>query len=87
MAAYTERGVGYIPENLWVVLHHLGPAFIHAYIVNVLQNWLIETEGNMGVMISFSQGGMHSQSVSSRTDGRLMFHEKFCITLVSLDIV
>ena len=70
VAAYTERGVGYNPEPLWVVLHHLGRAFINAYIVNVQQNWLIETEGNMGVMISFSQGGMHSQS---RPVARLIF--------------
>ena len=79
MAAYTEWGVGNNPEPFWVVLHHLGPTFINGYtcIVNVLQTWLIETEGNMGVMISFSQGGMHPQSVSCRRDGRLMFYKAF----------
>ena len=32
-----------------VSLHNLGPTFINAYIVNMLQAWLIETEGNMGL--------------------------------------
>ena len=28
--------------------HHLGSKFINEYIVNLLQTWLIETEGNLG---------------------------------------
>ena len=77
VAAYNEWGVGNTSEPFLVVLHHLGPTFINAYIVNVLQSWLIETEGNMGITISFSQRGMHAQSVSSRTDGRLTFYKEF----------
>ena len=41
--------------------------------VNVLQTWLIETMGNMGLVdLPLGQGGLHSPSVSSRTGGRLM---------------
>ena len=35
------------------------------HIVKLLQTWLIETEGNMGVMICFYQGGLRSASASS----------------------
>ena len=39
-------------QNLWgVVFHYLGPTFINAYIVKLLQTWLIETESNMGIMV------------------------------------
>ena len=40
MASDPERGTGNNPELLWVAFHHLGPTFINAYIVNLLQAWL-----------------------------------------------
>ena len=55
--AYTVRGAGNNPEPFGVAFHHLGPTFIYAYIVNSLQTWLIENEGNMGVMSYLGQGG------------------------------
>ena len=49
-AAYTGWGAGNNPESFGVAFHHPGPTFTNAYIVNLLQTCLIETEGNMGLI-------------------------------------
>ena len=56
-----------------VAIHYLGHTFINAYIGNLLQTWLIETEGNMGEMICLGQISLHSPGALSGTGGRLMF--------------
>ena len=55
-------------------------------IVNLLQTWSIETEGNMRVMICLSQGGLLSLSVLSRTVLKLLFykHLLFLIYLIAI---
>ena len=45
--------------------YFLGPTFINACIVNLLQTWLIETDCSMGVMTYLGQEGLHSQSALS----------------------
>ena len=50
VAAYTGWGAGNNPESFGVAFHNLGPTFINAYIVNLLQTCLIETEGKMGLI-------------------------------------
>ena len=61
----------------WVAFHHLGPTFIDAYSVTLLQTWLIKTEGNMRVIwgMFLGQGRLCSLSVSSKTSENLMFYK------------
>ena len=42
---------------------HQGPTYLVMHIIKLLQTQLIETEGNMGVMIYISQGGLLSSSL------------------------
>ena len=59
----ADRGAGNYSEALGLVFHHQGSTFINAY-CKVLQTWLIETEGNIVVMIYLSQGGLRSPIAS-----------------------
>ena len=65
-AAYPDRGAGNDPEPLGFSSHFTTKA-LHSlmHLVKLLQTWLIETEGNMGVMICFYQGGLSSPIASS----------------------
>ena len=58
----TDNRLNLPQEFVWV--YHNGPTFI-MHIVKLVQTWLIETEGNMGVMICLSQGGLRSLSALS----------------------
>ena len=68
--SWPDHGVGNDPIPLGLAFHHQGSAFINAYcqaamdlsmhVVKPLQTWLIETEGNMGLMICLGQGGLRS---------------------------
>ena len=48
--AYNGWGADNNPEPFGGAFHRLGPTFIKAYIINLLQTWLFETEGNMGLI-------------------------------------
>ena len=60
--AWPDFIAGNDPEALGLALHHQGLTFINAHIVKLLQTWLIEAEGNMGVMICFPNEVLHITS-------------------------
>ena len=64
VVASPDRVVCNDPEALEIAFHHQGPTFINA-IVRLLQTWFIETEGNMGIIICLSQGGLRCMSALS----------------------
>ena len=75
--AFYQLGTLFINADIVsfrVVFLYLGPTFINAYIVNLAKTWLIETEGNMGVMICLRQGSLQSLNALSRMGRGLMFH-------------
>ena len=57
VVACPDRGAGNDPEALGLACP---PKALHSLmqVVKLLQTWLIETEGNMGVMICLDQGGL-----------------------------
>ena len=45
------------PEPFEVAFHHVGPTFIIAHIVNLLQTWLVGTKDNMKLIdLSWPKG-------------------------------
>ena len=72
--SWSDCGVGNDPIPSGLAFHHQGSTFINAYcpaamnlsmhVVKPQQTWLVETEGNMGLMICLGKGGLHSLSAS-----------------------
>ena len=84
--SWPDCGVGNDPVPLGLAFHHQGATFINAYcqaamslsmhVVKPLQTWLIETEGNMGLMICLGQGGLRSLSALR------WYHSFLCLVFV-----
>ena len=64
IVACPDRRAGNDLKALDLAFHHQGPTFIRAHF-KLLQTWLIETEGNMGLIIYLDKRCLHSPSALS----------------------